>query len=197
MTFLIRRLALPAMGVSLLLAGCASSAPPLSFYTLGTPNGPAAASLPSLSAHTPTVQIARVVLPDYMDTQDMVLRDQEKIVRSDKGRWATRLSVGVTDLITNQIALSHPDELITDQPVPEAATWRVQINISRFDIDTHGQAVLDANWSVLPADMKQPIVKQRAHIVTSGSVNSDANVASLMRKLVVILAGQINSSLPS
>ena len=197
MTFLIRRLALPAMGVSLLLAGCASSAPPLNFYTLGTPNGPAAASLPSLSAHTPTVQIARVVLPDYMDTQDMVLRDQEKIVRSDKGRWATRLSVGVTDLITNQIALSHPDELITDQPVPEAATWRVQINISRFDIDTHGQAVLDANWSVLPADMKQPIVKQRAHIVTSGSVSSDANVASLMRKLVVILAGQINSSLPS
>ncbi|KXV50478.1 hypothetical protein AD944_04990, partial [Acetobacter tropicalis] len=161
MMFSARRLAFTALTACALLSACAS--PPLRLYTLGMPSDQEVRQ-PHLSSRATTIQISRVVIPDYLDSQDMVLRNGEEIVRSPKSRWATRLSLGMTDLITNEIANSHPNELITDQPLVDVATLRVQVNISRFDVDANGQAVLDANWAVLPQDPNKPLIRDRAHL---------------------------------
>ncbi|GAN59436.1 hypothetical protein ACI01nite_20230 [Acetobacter cibinongensis] len=191
----LRHLALPLLCGCALLSGCA--APPLRLYTLGMPSDQNTQQQPPrLSAHATTVQISRVVLPDYLDTQDIVIRNGEEIVRSPKSRWATRLSLGITDLITNEISLSHPTALITDQPLADTPTLRVQINISRFDVDTDGQAVLDANWAIMPQDPNQPLIRNRAHLTQTGPLTSDADMAALMRKLVITLADNVNASFP-
>lgn len=193
MMFAPRHLAAALLGACALLSGCAS--PPLRLYTLGMPSDQDVQP-PHLSARAQTVQIARVVLPDYLDTQDMVIRNGEEILRSPKSRWATRLSLGITDLITNEISTFHPTILITDQPLADAANLRVQVNVSRFDIDTNGQAVLDAYWAVMPQDPHQPLIRDRAHLTATGSVGSDSDMAGLMRKLVIMLADRVNASLP-
>lgn len=177
-----------------LLSGCAS--PPLRLYTLGMPSDQTARQ-PHLSSRATTIQISRVVIPDYLDSQDMILRNKEEIVRSPKSRWATRLSLGMTDLITNEIATSHPHELITDQPLVDVATLRVQINVSRFDVDADGQAVMDANWAVLPQDPNQPLIRDRAHLTATGPVSTDAEIAALMRNLVIMLADRVNTTIPA
>lgn len=125
-----------------------------------------------------------------------MLRSGEEILRSSRSRWATRLSLGITDLITNQIALYHPNELITDQPLADAATLRVQVNISRLDVDANGSAVLDANWAVLPQDPNRPLIRDRVHLSETGDVSTDAAVAAMMRKLVIELANHVNQSVP-
>ncbi|MBO1326079.1 PqiC family protein [Acetobacter sp. TBRC 12305] len=176
-----------------LLAGCAS--PPLRLYTLGMP-ADQESQRPRLSSRAATIAISRAVIPDYLDSQDMLVRRGEEIVRSSRSRWATRLSLGITDLITNEISSYHPNELITDQPLTDVATMRVQVNISRFDVDENGQATLDANWAVLPSDPNKPLVRDRAQLHDTGSVGTDADVAALMRRMVIKLADQVNTSLP-
>lgn len=191
-------LSLRRLSCAALLCGCAlltsCASPPLRLYTLGMPSDQAVRQphLPRAS----TIEISRTVIPDYLDSQDIVLRNGEEIVRSPKSRWATRLSLGITDLITNQIATFHPNELITDQPLADAATLRVQVNISRLDVDANGSVVLDANWAVLPQDPNKPLIRDRVHLSETGDVSTDAAIATLMRKVIIELANHVNQSVP-
>lgn len=193
MTFAPRRSLLAVLAGCSLLSGCAS--PPLRLYTLGVPSD-ANTIEPHLSSRAATIAISRVIMPDYLDTQDIITRQDEEILRSPRSRWATRLSLGVTDLLTNVLANKRPSELITDQPLADVATMRVQIDISRFDVDADGRATLDATWAVLPRDPNQPLTRERAHLVATGSVSTDADVASLMRDLVIRLADKVNATIP-
>ncbi|MFT8783962.1 PqiC family protein [Acetobacter syzygii] len=176
------------------LAGCAS--PPLRLYTLGVPPD-ANVTEPHLSSRTATIAISRVILPDYLDSQDIITRQGEEILRSSRARWASRLSLGVTDLLTNELSNKRPTELITDQPLADVATMRVQIDISRFDVAANGVATLDATWAVLPRDPNLPLTRERAHLVANGSVSTDADVAALMRELVIRLADRVNTTIPA
>ncbi|MCI2007529.1 MAG: PqiC family protein [Acetobacter peroxydans] len=184
------------VGTAFGLAGCAG--PPLRLYTLGMPSDQPArqSSQPRLSSRAATVAVSNVVIPDYLDSQDMVVRRGEEIVRSPRSRWATRLSIGITDLIANEMASFHPSMLITDQPLADAAMLRVQVDISRFDVDMNGQATLDAHWAILPADPHKPLIRNRTHLTMSGPVATDADVAALMRKMVILLADKVNADLP-
>ena len=186
-------LAVMACGSLLSLAGCAS--PPLRVYTLGVPSDANMAE-PHLSAQAATIAISRVILPDYLDSQDIITRNGEEILRSSRSRWASRLSLGVTDLLTNVLSNKRPSELITDQPLADVATMRVQIDISRFDVAANGVATLDATWAVLPRDPNQPLTRERAHLVDTGAVSTDAEVAALMRELVIRLAERVNATIP-
>lgn len=183
-------------GMAFGLAGCA--APPLRLYTLGMPSDESArpTNQPSLSSRAATVAVSTVVIPDYLDSQDMVVRRGEEIVRSPRSRWATRLSIGITDLMANEMASFHPSMLITDQPLADAAMLRVQVDISRFDVDMNGQATLDAHWAILPADPNKPLIRNRVHLTMTGPVTTDADVAALMRKMVILLADKVNADLP-
>ncbi|OUJ12177.1 membrane integrity-associated transporter subunit PqiC [Acetobacter okinawensis] len=187
-------LAIMACAPLLTLAGCAS--PPLRLYTLGVPSD-ANVSEPHLSSRAATIAISRVILPDYLDSQDIITRQGEEILRSARARWATRLSIGVTDLLTNVLSNKRPSELITDQPLADVATMRIQVDISRFDVDTNGVGTLDATWAVLPRDPNLPLTRERVHLVATGNVGSAADVAALMRGLVIRLAERVNTTIPA
>ncbi|MCX5614486.1 PqiC family protein [Bombella saccharophila] len=194
MMFPFRRTALALLGGCALLAGCSS--PALRLYTLGIPAHSDNKSF-QVSPHATIVAIDRVVMPDYLDCQDIISRNGEEIRRSPNARWVTRLSLGVTDLITNEIAATQPHMLFTDQPLVKAANMRVIIAISEFDIDINGHAVLNAHWAVVPRDAAKPIEQNIVHLSTEGPAKTDADVAALMRNLVVQLADHISRSIPT
>lgn len=187
-------LAVMACAALLPLAGCAS--PPLRVYTLGVPSDANVAE-PHLSSRATTIAISRIILPDYLDSQEIITRNGEEILRSTRSRWASRLSIGVTDLLTNVLSNKRPSELITDQPLADVTTMRVQIDISRFDVDAHGVGTLDATWAILPRDPNLPLTRERTHLVANGPVSTDAQVAALMRGLVIRLAERVNTTIPA
>ncbi|MBR2124448.1 MAG: membrane integrity-associated transporter subunit PqiC [Acetobacter sp.] len=183
------------VGGYLLLTGCAG--PPLRVYTLNAPpHHKVVQPILPLSPHTPVITISHVVLPDYLDSQDMLIRHREEIQRKPSSRWSSRLSIGITNLITNELANFHPSELVTDQPFVGTPTLQIQINISRFDVTSHGHVVLDANWFILPSNLNKPIIRSRVQIRDTGSVATPADIATLMRKTTITLASKINASLP-
>lgn len=191
--FSLRRTALALLGSCTLLAGCA--APPLHIYTLGIPVHADTKSF-RVTPQTTIVQINRVVLPDYLDCQDIITRSGEELRRSANSRWASRLSLGITDLITNEVAATQHNALFTDQPLIKAADMQVVIAISEFDVDVNGHAVLNAHWAIAPRDRHQPILRNIVHLSATGPAKTDADTAALMRNLVMQLATHISSSIP-
>ncbi len=185
---------LVACAVALMAVGC--GAPPLTLYTLH--GAPAASDTlpprPPLGRKPTVIEIVRVTLPDEIDTEDIVVRDGSTLRRSERGRWASRLSLGVTDRLTALLAASRPDALVIDRLQGEVPSYRVLVNISRLDVTNRGVATLEADWLIAPHDPATPTRRNRARFVETGPVATDQQVVTLEEKLLDRLAAAIDLS---
>jgi uncharacterized lipoprotein YmbA len=170
----------------------ACGAPPLTVYTLGVPSGPSNAA--PLGKKPVVIAVARVTVPDELDTEDIVLRDGSTLRRSQRGRWATRLSLGITDRLTERLAKRRPDALVTDRPLTDAPSYRILINIERLDVNAAGVATLDADWIIVPHDSDAPTRRDRGHFSATGPVATDQDVVTLVGVVLDRLAGAIDVS---
>ena len=170
-----------------ILAACA--APALTLYTLGAP--PAASPADSLGRTPVVIALARVSIQDDLDTEDIVVRDGSVLRRSHRGRWASRLSMGITDRLTQRLAARYPGALVTDRPLSDTPADRVLINIGRLDVTSAGVATLDADWLVVPRDANAPTERNRAGFSMAGPVATDQDVVALIGALVDKLADAI------
>jgi uncharacterized lipoprotein YmbA len=171
-----------------LLASC--GAPPLTLYTLNVPS--AATEAAPLGTKPLVIEIPRVTVPDEIDSQDIVYRNGDILHRSSQGRWASRLSLGITARLAERLAARRPDALVTERAQTEAPTYRVLVNIDRLDITAAGTATLAADWIIVPHDVKQPLRRDRVRVDEVGSVAKDQDVVTLVGRLVDALAAAID-----
>lgn len=176
-----------AMLTALALAACAAR--PLRLYTL---NDPAAlGSAGHLHPGAPVIEVDRLALPDYIDTLDIVLRHGSVLERSDGARWASRLSILATNLLTAQLATRAPGELVTDQWRGTAPDYRIMVQVTRLDVTTAGVASLDAYWQIMPRDPQLQTLRDRTQIRLTGPVATDPEVITLETRLFEHLAAAI------
>jgi uncharacterized lipoprotein YmbA len=183
-----RRISVLCCAVALLLSACGTA--PLTLYTLGAPA--AASDAVPLGQKPVVIAVARVTLPDELDTEDIVVRDGSTLRRSTLGRWASRLSLGITGRVTARLAEQRPDALVTDRPLTETPAYRVLINIGRLDVSTTGAATLDADWLIVPRDSKTPTRRDRGHFTLTGAVATDHDVVTLLGVVLDQLADAID-----
>jgi uncharacterized lipoprotein YmbA len=177
----------------MVLASCA--APPVTMYRLGMP-APLQTVIP-LAPQPVVIAIDRVSLPDDLDTEDIFVRHGSVLQRSHTGRWASRLSLGATALLTEHLAQSRPDALVTDEPQTTTPSGRVIINVSRLDISAGqdaqaGTAVLEADWKIIPGNPAAATLRNRTQITAIGPVGSDAAVVALTTYVLTRLATAID-----
>jgi uncharacterized lipoprotein YmbA len=177
----------------IVLTSCA--APPVTMYRLGMP-APLQTVIP-LAPQPVVIAIDRVSLPDDIDTEDIFVRHGSALQRSSTGRWASRLSLGATALLTELLAQSRPDALITDEPQTTTPSGRVVINVSRLDLSAGqnaeaGTAVLEADWKVIPGNPAAATLRDRTQITEIGPVGSDAAVVALTTSVLTRLAAAID-----
>jgi uncharacterized protein len=175
-----------------LLGACA--APPLTLYTLATPSITTDARRPGKAPIV--IAVSRVTIPDELDTEDIVVREGSTLRRSRLGRWASRLSVGITGRLTERLGERYPKALVTDRPLTDTPSDRVLINIGRFDVSNAGVTTLDADWLVIPRDATTPPRRERAHFSAAGPVGTDKDIVTLMGIVLDQLAGAIDIRLP-
>ena len=185
-----RRVMAPALAfvVALMTASCAS--PSLAIYTLGTPA--AAADTAPLSGKATVIEMRRASVPDNLDSQDILVRNGSTLVRSTRGRWASRLSLSVTTYLTARLAQRLPAALVTDQPQIDPPDYRIFVTISRLDVTAAGVATLDADWLVVPRNPARPTWRRRGRFSSTGPVANDQDVVALYRAVVSQLAGAID-----
>ncbi|QEH96793.1 PqiC family protein [Gluconobacter thailandicus] len=177
----------------LLLSGCASA--PIKFYTLGAPAIATATS--PLNATTSVLLVDPILLPDYLDSQDMLVRHGDLLDRSTNGRWGSRLSRGMTDLVTAKLSQIWPTVFVTSHASSSTPGTRLNINVTRLDIAADGQGTLEADWSFIPSDEQKPVTHHRASFTAHGPIATDAENVALTRELVEQLSAAIGASTPS
>jgi uncharacterized lipoprotein YmbA len=143
------------------------------------------------------IAVARVVLPDDLDTQDIVVNRGNVLHSSYTGRWASRLSLGATELVTGCLGQSRPDALVTDQPQTTAPSYRILINISSFDLalaggTIEGSAMLEADWQIIPRNPAVPPSRGRTRIDIDGPLGTDRDVVALTTTVLTRLAAAID-----
>jgi uncharacterized protein len=176
------------LALPLLAFGCAS--PPLTTYTL-EPTNPPASGRP-LSPQPVVIEVRRVVIPDSLDTRDIVVRDGNRLERSARGRWASRLSDSITHYLAGQLAAQRPDALVTDQTQVETPNDRLYIAISTLDITSTGQATVEADWTIVPRDPARPTSRQRGRFTAQGPAATDYDVVVLLQDVLKQLANAID-----
>ena len=172
---------------AVLLSSCGT--PPLTLYTLGAP--PVASEASPLGNRPVVIAVARVTVPDELDTEDLVVRDGSTLRRSTLGRWASRLSLGITDRVTQRLAERRPDALVTDRPLTDTPAYRVLINVGRLDVTSAGMATLDADWMIVPREPGAQTLRDRGHFSVTGPVGTDQDVVTLLGGVLDQLAAAI------
>ena len=127
------------------LAGCASSQQ-ARFYTLSPVPATAEAPLAGCS-----VSVGPVSVPDVVDRQQIVVRTGPNQVTMDEfNRWASPLRGDIARVVAENLAsmLGTPQVTVFPQTPAADATYRVAIDVLRFDSVPGGAATLDALWTV-------------------------------------------------
>ena len=137
------------------LSGCGSS-PTASFYTLS----PDPSLTPMVPAKQVQVLVGPLTIPDVIDRPQIVTRVGNNQVALDEfARWGEPLKGDMARAIVGDLArlLGSDRVSIFDAGLDAAHTWRVRVDIMRFDA-TPGEAVtVEALWTVVPPGKGAPV----------------------------------------
>jgi uncharacterized lipoprotein YmbA len=176
-----RRLHLAAT-LLLLLAGCES--PPTKFYTLSNmqlpPGGP--------STPRTVVGVGPVNLPDYLDRPQIVTRASgNRMMLAAFDAWVEPMDGMFSRVLVENLSslLATDNVVLLPQRRPTPLDYQVEVDVTRFDADATGRAVLDARWKVFGKDGERLIEEGRSTIVEPavGSDSYEDIVAAMSRAL--------------
>src|SRR5512147_3116333 len=144
-------LGLPAVVVLLTLAigGCAGSSA-TNLYTLSAVGTAGTESRPP-QAPPAVIAIGSVNLPDYLDRPQIVTRQSAyELQLAPDDRWASPLYEMVPRVLVDDIMQRLPTDRIVLFPEIGGVNfdYRIAVEVSRFDVDADGEAVLAARWQV-------------------------------------------------
>ncbi|PXZ00183.1 hypothetical protein GN303_08250 [Commensalibacter melissae] len=190
-------IALSSLSTLFILGGC--SAPPLKYYTFNENIiNQSTNKITQYSEISPTIIITPITIPDYLDTTDIVTRENSSLHHSVNGRMSSVLSVAITDYVTHLLSVKNPTLFITNQRQVGMPTSQILINISHLDVQNlgnqNGSAILEADWSIIPRNEHLPINKQKGTFFASGSIASDSDVIKIEEALLIQLVNQINKN---
>lgn len=190
-------IALSSLSTLFILGGC--SAPPLKYYTFNENIiNQSTNKITQYSETSPTIIITPITVPDYLDTTDIVTRENSSLLHSVNGRMSSVLSVAVTDYVTHLLSVKNPTLFITNQRQVGMPTSQILINISHLDVQNlgnqNGSAILEADWSIIPRNEHLPINKQKGTFFASGSIASDSDVIKIEQALLIKLVNQISKN---
>lgn len=179
---------------TIVLVGCGTVEPLPQTYILG--------SLPTREAATvsmhgrPIVEVRPVRVPDYLDVSDLLIRKPgNRIEASPTGRWAERLSVGVTRALTGALTRRLPEFLVTDSALAEQAKCRVLVDVEAFERRADGPAVLDAHWSVVDNISGDAVSIERVSLSSPVNAPGDAALVHAMSLSLENLAERVEAGI--
>jgi uncharacterized lipoprotein YmbA len=181
-----RWLTLAALAAGLVLAGCAERQP-TRFYMLS----PMAAAPPEAAASKVPANVAigvgPVTLPPYLDRPQLVTRvGSNRAVLADFDSWIEPLPGMFASVLADNLALllATDQVLLLPQRRLTRLDYQVEVDVTRFDADSSGTAVLDARWWVYGRNGEKLLRSGRSRITEpSAAGDQPAAAAALSRAL--------------
>jgi uncharacterized protein len=189
---LTRLVTLAALAAGLALAGCADGQP-TRFYTLSplaaASRGASPTTMPDL-----TVGVGPVTLPTYLDRPQLVTRaGGNRMVLADFDSWAEPLQDVFARVLAENLALllGTDDVLMLPQRRLVNLDYQVEVDVTRFDVDASGEAVLDARWWVLDEDGEKVLRSGRSTISEPAEAGDYTSAAAALSRALGAMSKEI------
>ena len=185
-------IALTSVALTSVVAGCTSGRPRQIYVLTDAVDTP----MDNKAAVGRTeLQLERVMVPDYLDTTEILSRAGEHELQSSaSGRWAERLSLGIMHALWADLAIRLPQDRVVFARAPEKSAEQILVNVDAFDVWPNGHCVLAANWTILATDRTVVLATGRGTFVVPpdrSSKPSDGAVVSAMAEALRQLAESI------
>ena len=139
-------------------AGCSLRDAPPRTYVLSAAGVPA-----TTGPHAgPVVGVGPVALPAYLDRRSIVIHEADGEVRlASRHLWAEPLKDGVTRVVAQNLTVMVPTDAALVYPwrSPRVVTYRVTLEIFRFDGTLGGPVVLNGRWRLLDKDGNELVLR--------------------------------------
>lgn len=170
--------------VGIVLMACGRGGPAPVTYVLG-PLATAEDRVEPLGGR-PLVELKPVLLPDYMDVSEIMVRHPGNVVApSPTGRWGERLSVGVTRALALYLQRQLPGMVVvssaagTDQPV-----FQILVVLEAFEAQADGRVVLVARWQLVNSADHSVSAPERVSVTELAVNATDAAIAASINRAV-------------
>jgi uncharacterized lipoprotein YmbA len=166
-----------------LLAGCAGVSAPTRFYSLSS-LGTAPASTGSPNAIL--VGVGPLTIPDYVDRPEIVtVAGPNEVTVNDFHRWSGSLDNALSRTLLEDLASILPAERFTlarwspPANLDVASSYRVIVEITRFDAAISGPAVVSVHWVLLGPNERVLAVRMSNYRTTAKGPTFSDVVAAL------------------
>jgi uncharacterized lipoprotein YmbA len=141
---------------ALLLSACASS-PPSTFYTLASTSSMTAAPVPAAPIF---VEMLPVSVSERLARPQIVLRGPgSQLDIREQDRWASPFNFELRDaLAAGIVAKSGATDVTKGGRPPNAATYRVAIDLQQFDAIAEEEVRTVFGWTIAKSDGQQSVV---------------------------------------
>ncbi|WP_341317742.1 PqiC family protein [Paraburkholderia sp. IMGN_8] len=136
-----------------------------------------------------TVLIGSVTVPELVDRPQIVVRASANQVTIDEfARWADSLKSQIPRVIAANVAQELNSPRVSSYPMAgdQAAVYRVQIDVQRFDATLGDAVTVDALWSVSPPGKRAPISGRSTVREPCAGAGYDAVVAAYSRAFATV-----------
>lgn len=176
---------------ALMVAACGSVGPSPKTYVLGPPpTVDEAASAPLLGQ--PVIEIKRVLMPDYLDVSDILVRRSANLVEASRtGRWRERLSVGVSHALAAGLSHRLPEFVVATSTPPDTPACELLLDVQAFEADASGRVVFAAQWRVLDGASHDTLAGERVSLTDPVVGAGDEPVVAAMSRIMEDLAERI------
>ncbi len=142
-------------------------------------------------------------MPGYLDRAQFVRRIGPNEVRPvEDARWAETLGEGFERVLAENLDALLPMARVHDHPWRSSTRteWIIAGNVSKFETDASGAAVLDVTWRVLGPDGEPTRVGARSIVRVPGSgesVDTEVGVMSeVLSQFAVVVADSLRALEP-
>jgi uncharacterized lipoprotein YmbA len=149
------------------LAGCARTQPTTLFILESISQSGPGLGIESVGKNA-GIGVGPVELPEYLDRPQIITRtNRNELHMSEYNRWAEPLGENFTRTLAGNLSAFLASDKIYTYPwdTPEAVDYQLMVNVSRFDAEPSGNAVLKARWSLVSRkDGEKTILTQKTNL---------------------------------
>jgi len=183
------------VGLALLaLTGCPGNAPTRLYVLTATTDKPA-----STSPQGVAIGVGPITLPKYLDRPQIVTRvAANSLDQANLDQWGGDLNDNITRVVATNLSNLFATDRISFYPWKDGAPldYQVTMDISRFEQDKDGNAVLNVFWSIInPKDGTVLLMRRSSYSQSAGEPASsqsdnprpfDAQAAAMSRDLALL-----------
>lgn len=179
------------------LAGCAASTPPVTYYSLLSPENIAG---PPRQTKGFSLQIGPVIVSDLLHNSQIATQNTTgQYQMNAQHRWANALDRDLAKALGEDLAARLHTEQVTIYPFtpPDGPTWQVSIDVLTMAGVLDQEATLVVRWSLIDPVNKTMVLTRRTALseqVTAGSGHAGWVVAQ--RHNLARLGAEIAAALP-